>query len=50
MLFESWRNASKPEISFDIKSPNAPETGKGLIERVVNDDDELSRQFFSYCY
>ena len=37
----------KPEISFDIKSPNAPETGKGLIERVVNDDDELSRQFFS---
>ena len=37
----------KPEISFDIKSPNAPETGKGLIERVVNDEDELSRQFFS---
>ena len=37
----------KPKISFDIKSPNAPETGKGLIERVVNDDDELSRQFFS---
>jgi len=37
----------KPEISFDIKSPNAPETGKALINRVVNDDDELSRQFFS---
>ena len=37
----------KPKISFDIKAPNAPETGKGLINRVVNDEDELNRQFFS---
>ena len=37
----------KPKIAFDIKAPNAPETGKGLINRVVNDEDELNRQFFS---
>ena len=37
----------KPKNAFDIKAPNAPETGKGLINRVVNDEDELNRQFFS---
>ena len=37
----------KPTISFDIKAPRAPETGKTLIARVTNDPDELNRQFFS---
>ena len=37
----------KPSISFDIKAPRAPETGKTLIARVTNDPDELNRQFFS---
>lgn len=37
----------KPHISFDIKAPRAPETGKALIRRVTADNDELNRQFFS---
>jgi hypothetical protein len=37
----------KPQISFDIKAPRAPETGKALIRRVTADNDELNRQFFS---
>jgi hypothetical protein len=37
----------KPHISFDIKAPRAPETGKALIRRVTSDNDELNRQFFS---
>ena len=37
----------KPHITFDIKAPRAPETGKALIRRVTADNDELNRQFFS---
>jgi hypothetical protein len=37
----------KPHITFDIKAPRAPETGKALIRRVTSDNDELNRQFFS---
>ena len=37
----------KPHISFDIRAPRAPETGKALIRRVTADNDELNRQFFS---
>ena len=37
----------KPQISFDIQAPRAPETGKALIRRVTADNDELNRQFFS---
>jgi hypothetical protein len=37
----------KPQISFDIRAPRAPETGKALIRRVTSDNDELNRQFFS---
>ena len=37
----------KPQISFDIQAPRAPETGKALIRRVTSDNDELNRQFFS---
>lgn len=37
----------KPHISFDIKAPRAPETGKALIRRVTAENDELNRQFFS---
>ncbi len=37
----------KPRISFDIKAPRAPETGKALIRRITADNDELNRQFFS---
>ncbi|MFT5859782.1 MAG: hypothetical protein ACI865_001886 [Flavobacteriaceae bacterium] len=37
----------KPAIDFDIKAPNANETGKSLINRVKSDPDELNRQFFS---
>jgi hypothetical protein len=36
-----------PQISFDIKAPRAPETGRALIDRVVSDADERNRQFFS---
>lgn len=36
-----------PQISFDIKAPRAPETGRALIDRVVADSDEKNRQFFS---
>lgn len=36
-----------PQISFDIKAPRAPETGRALIDRVVSDSDEKNRQFFS---
>ena len=37
----------KPMITFDIAAPKAPETGKALIRRVTNEQDELNRQFFS---
>ena len=37
----------KPTITFDIAAPKAPETGKALIRRVTNEQDELNRQFFS---
>jgi hypothetical protein len=37
----------KPIITFDIAAPKAPETGKALIRRVTNEQDELNRQFFS---
>lgn len=36
-----------PQISFDIKAPRAPETGRALIDRVLADSDEKNRQFFS---
>jgi len=36
-----------PQISFDIKAPRAPETGRALIDRVLADSDERNRQFFS---
>ena len=36
-----------PQISFDIDVPNAPETGKALINEVVSEETELSKQFFS---
>ena len=36
-----------PQISFDIKAPRAPETGRALIDRVLADSDEINRQFFS---
>jgi len=36
-----------PQISFDIKAPRAPETGRALIDRVLADADEKNRQFFS---
>lgn len=43
-LTESLLN---PKITFDIKAPKAPETGKTLISRVTGDPDELNKQFFS---
>lgn len=36
-----------PQISFDIKAPNAPETAKALLNEVISEESELSRQFFS---
>ena len=36
-----------PQISFDIKAPNAPETGKALLNEVISEESELSKQFFS---
>ena len=36
-----------PQISFDIKAPNAPETGKTLLNEVISEESELSKQFFS---
>jgi len=36
-----------PQISFDIKAVNAPETGKALLNEVVSEESELSKQFFS---
>ena len=36
-----------PRISFDIKAPNAPETGKALLNEVISEESELSKQFFS---
>jgi hypothetical protein len=38
----------KPEISFNLKADeNIPETGKALINRVLDDPTEVNRQFFS---
>ncbi|MEJ6588817.1 MAG: translocation/assembly module TamB domain-containing protein [Crocinitomicaceae bacterium] len=36
-----------PQISFDIDAPNAPETGKALLNEVLSEESELSKQFFS---
>jgi hypothetical protein len=36
-----------PQISFDIKALNAPETGKALLNEVISEESELSKQFFS---
>ena len=36
-----------PQISFDIKALNAPETGKALLNEVILEESELSKQFFS---
>lgn len=36
-----------PSLSFEIISPNAPESGKVLVNKVNEDKDELNRQFFS---
>lgn len=36
-----------PKIGFELASPNAPETGRALLNRVNADPDELNRQFFS---
>ena len=40
-------NLMQPTIGFDIKAPKAPEGGKALIRKVVEDVDELNKQFFS---
>jgi hypothetical protein len=38
----------KPEITFNLKSdPTIPETGKALLNRVLDDKTEVNRQFFS---
>ena len=38
----------KPKISFNLTSdPTLPETGKALLSRVISDQSELNRQFFS---
>jgi hypothetical protein len=38
----------KPEIGFNLKADdNIPETGKALINRVLDDQSEVNRQFFS---
>jgi len=38
----------KPEITFNLKSdPALPETGKALLDRVLDDNTEINRQFFS---
>jgi hypothetical protein len=38
----------KPEISFNLKADdNIPETGKALINRVLDEQSEVNRQFFS---
>lgn len=44
---ELTESLMKPTIAFDIKAPKADETGKALIARIVSDEDELNRQFFS---
>ena len=36
-----------PTVAFKLEAPKAPETGKTLINRVNEDEDELKRQFFS---
>jgi hypothetical protein len=36
-----------PTVAFKVEAPKAPETGKALINRVNEDEDELKRQFFS---
>ncbi len=36
-----------PQISFDIQAANAPETGKALLNEVISEESELSKQFFS---
>jgi len=37
----------EPQIQFDIEAPQADALGQSLLDRVTNDPDELSRQFFS---
>ncbi len=37
----------QPAISFNIEAPKAPETGKALVRKISEDQDELNRQFFS---
>jgi len=37
----------KPNITFELAAPKAPETGKALMNRINEDKDELNRQFFS---
>ena len=39
---------TKPEISFNLKAEqNLPETGKALLNRVLDEQSEINRQFFS---
>lgn len=37
----------KPDITFDIKAPQASELGRATLARVRSDQDELNKQFFS---
>ena len=38
---------NNPEISFDVKVPNASESGKATLARIRSNQDELNKQFFS---
>lgn len=40
-------NLMQPTIGFNIEAPKAPESGKALIRKVIEDQDELNKQFFS---
>lgn len=38
---------SKPKVTLDIAVPNLPENGKALLASIKNNEDELTKQFFT---
>lgn len=38
---------TKPDIAFDLRAPQASESGKAILARIRSNQDELNRQFFS---